>query len=148
MVRVVGREHVAFVELVDPEVLESEAHRQRRGEHELRDAHRQRGEPALGVEDRRVALVALVQDRRGRRARHVRGHLEADGLHRAPDHLGRDLVDGGALVEATPMAGELDEIDVHDGLSWLLRGSWMASGGAPNLTPTSRISYPSAVGER
>jgi hypothetical protein len=68
VVRVVGREYVALVELVDPEVLEREAHRQRGGEHELGDPHRQRGEAALGVEDRRVALVALVEDRRSRGA--------------------------------------------------------------------------------
>ena len=58
VVRVVGDEHVALAELVDAEELEREAHRQRRGEHELRDADRQRGEPALRVEDGGVALVA------------------------------------------------------------------------------------------
>ena len=54
MVGVVGDEDVALVELVDAEELEREAHRQRGREHELRDADRQRGEPALCVED--VAL--------------------------------------------------------------------------------------------
>ena len=52
VVRVVGDEHVALAELVDAEELEREAHRQRRREHELRDADRQRGEAALRVEDR------------------------------------------------------------------------------------------------
>ena len=52
VVRVVGDEHVALAELVGAEELEREAHRQRRREHELRDADRQRGEPALRVEDR------------------------------------------------------------------------------------------------
>ena len=46
------------------------------------------------VEDRGVALVALVEDRCGRGPRHVRRHLEADGLHRRADHLGGDRVDG------------------------------------------------------
>ena len=94
VVRVVGDEHVALAELVDAEELEREAHRQRRREHELRDADRQRGEAALRVEDRGVALVRLVEDRRGRGARHVRGHLEADGLHAAADDLGGDRIDG------------------------------------------------------
>ena len=67
VVRVVGHEHVALTELGRAEEVEGEAHRQCRGEHELRDAHRQRGEAAAGVEDRGVALVALVQDRRGGR---------------------------------------------------------------------------------
>ena len=113
VVRVVGDEHVALAELVDAEELEREAHRQRRGEHELRDPDRQRGEPALRVEDRRVALVALVEDRRRGGARHVGGHLEADGLHRAPDDLGGDLVDGRRLAQPAPAPGQLHQIHVH-----------------------------------
>ena len=113
MVRVVGHEHVALAELVDPEEVEGEAHREGRGEHELGDADAQGGQPALAVEDGGVALVGLVQDRRGGRARDVHGHLEADRLHRAPDDLGGDRVDGAAHHEAVPRPGQCLQIDVH-----------------------------------
>ena len=112
VVRVVGDEDVTLAELVAPEELEREPNGQRRREHELGDADRQRREAPLAVEDRGVALVALVQDRRGGGARHVGGHLEADGLHRATDDLGGDRVDARVLAEAPAAAGKLDQVDV------------------------------------
>ena len=45
------------------------------------------------VEDRRVALVGLVEDRRRRRERDVRRHLVGDRLHRAADDLGGHRID-------------------------------------------------------
>ena len=60
--------------------------------HELRDAHRQRREPAARVEHGGVALVRLVQDRRRRGERDVGRHLEGDRLHVAADDLGGDRV--------------------------------------------------------
>ena len=103
VVRVVGDDHVTRVQLVAEEV-DREPHRQCRAQHELRDADRQRGEAAVSVEDRRVALVALVQDRRRRGARHERRHLEAHRLHRGADDLGRDLIDGVLLAHAVSLA--------------------------------------------
>ena len=96
VVGIVGDEHVAGVELTFEE-LETEPDRQRRAQHELRDADRESGEASLRVEDRGVPLVALIQDRRRRRVRHERGHLEADGLHRRADHLRRDGIDLGCV---------------------------------------------------
>ena len=112
VVRVVGDEHVALVELVDAEEVEREPHRQGRREHELWDADRQRGQAARRVEHGGVALVRLVEDRRGGGARHVLRHLEAHRLHAAPDHLGGHGVDGARLGQARPAAGEANEIDV------------------------------------
>ncbi len=113
VVRVVGDEDVAFVELFDAEELEREAHRQRGGEHELRDADRQRGEAAPRVEHRGVALVRLIEDRRGRGAGDVLGHLEADGLHAAPDDLGGHEIDGRRIGDAAPATGEPHQVDVR-----------------------------------
>ena len=50
--------------------------------------------PAVRVEDGRVALVGLVEDRCRGGPRDVGGHLEADGLHRRPDDRGGHGVDG------------------------------------------------------
>ena len=58
VVRIVGDEHVALAELVDTEELEREPDGQRGGEHELWDAHAQRGQPSASVEHGGVALVA------------------------------------------------------------------------------------------
>ena len=112
VVRVVRDEHVALTELVRAEQLEGEAHRERGREHELRDADGQCGQPALRVEDRRVAFVALVEDRRRRGARDVHRHLEADGLHRAPDHLGGDLIDARRGAQPAPTSRQLHQIHV------------------------------------
>jgi hypothetical protein len=57
VVGVVGHEHVALPELLDPEEVEGEAHRQRGREHELRDPHRQCGERPWA--SRMVALRSL-----------------------------------------------------------------------------------------
>ena len=92
VIRIVGDDHVAGLQLVAEEV-DGETHRQRRRQHELRDPDRERGEAAVTVEDRGVALVALVEDRGGRGARHERRHLEAHRLHPGADDLGRDLID-------------------------------------------------------
>ena len=92
VIRIVRDDHVAGLQLVGEE-LDCEANGQRGGQHELRDADRQRGEPPLTVEDRRVAFVALVQDRGRRGARDERRHFEAHRLHRGPDDLGGDLID-------------------------------------------------------
>ena len=116
MVRVVRDEHVAFAELVDTEELEREAHRQRRGEHELRDADRQRREAAPRVEHGGVALVRLVEDRGGGGTGDVLGHLEADRLHAAADDLGGHEVDGGRIGDAAPASGEAHQVDVRHGL--------------------------------
>ena len=113
VVRVVGHEDVALAELVDAEEVEGEAHRQRRGQHELRDADAERGEPALAVEDGGVALVGLVEDRRGGRPRDVHRHLEADGLHGPADDLGGHRVDGTVHHEAVPGSCQCLQIDVH-----------------------------------
>ncbi len=94
-VRVVGDEHVTGIQLAFEE-LQAEAHRERRRQHELGDPHRERGEPAAAVEDRRVAFVRLVQDRGRGGPRHERRHLEADRLHPRPDHLRGDRVEGRA----------------------------------------------------
>src|SRR4030095_3702725 len=53
--------------------------------------------------------VALVQDRSGGRERDVGGHLVGDRLHRPPDHLDRDGIDGGASFAAPErsLAGSL-----------------------------------------
>ncbi len=113
VVRVVGDEHVALAELVDAEEVEREAHREGRRQHELRDADAQRREPAAGVEHGRVALVRLVEDRRGRGAAHVRGHLEAHRLHAAADDLRGDDVDLRIIEGPRSGLGELDEVDGH-----------------------------------
>ena len=104
VVRIVGDQHVAVVEAVRPEELDREAHRQRRRQHELRDADGERRELPAAVEDRRVALVRLVQDRRRGRQAHVRRHLVADGLERPEDDLGGDRV-GRAGRPARPARG-------------------------------------------
>ena len=138
MVRVVGDEHVALAELVDAEELEREAHRQRRREHELRDADRQRGEAARRVEDRRVALVRLVEDRRGRGARHVLRHLEADGLHAAADDLGGDGIDGVRRRRAGPASGQANEIDVGHGVPhWTRRWIENLTSVSDSVTPAT-----------
>ena len=100
VVRVVARDDVAFLEPIVPEELQRELDRAHRRQHELRDADRQRSEPALPVHDRRVALVRLVEDRRRCRARHVDRHLERDRFERATDHFRGDRIDlhGRALL--------------------------------------------------
>ena len=118
VVRVVGDEDVARPELVDAEEVEREAHRQGRGEHELRDADRQRRQAALGVDDRGVALVRLVEDRRRGRARDVGRHLPAHRLHRPADDLGGDGIDGDVGGQTTPVACQFDQIDVHRKSPW------------------------------
>ncbi len=117
VVRVVGDEDITFAELLDTEELEREAHREGRRQHELRDADRQGREPAARVEDRGVALVRLVQDRRGRGARHVLRHLEAHRLHAAPDDLGGHEVDGGRFGDPAPATREANQVDVRHVLS-------------------------------
>jgi hypothetical protein len=57
VVGVVADEHVALAPFLRGEEVQGEAHRQRGGEHELRDADRQRGEPPR--ESRTVALRSL-----------------------------------------------------------------------------------------
>ncbi len=94
VVGVVRDQHVAVEEAVLAEELDGEAHRQRGREHELRDADGQRGELPARVEDRGVALVRLVQDRRRGGEAHVRRHLVADGLERPEDDLAGDRVGG------------------------------------------------------
>ena len=113
VVRVVGDEHVALVELLGAEEVEREAHRQRGCEHELRDADRERREPAACVEHGCVAFVRLIQDGCGRGARDVFRHLEAHGLHAAPDDLGGDGIDGGRGGNTAAAAGEPNEVDVR-----------------------------------
>jgi hypothetical protein len=93
VVGVVAQEHVAVVPLLRPEELEREAHGQRRLEHELGDADAEGGEAPPRVEDRRVALVGLVEDRRHRGPAHEHRHLEADGLHGGADDGSRHGVD-------------------------------------------------------
>ena len=56
-------EYVAVPEALFVEQLERKANRQRGREHELRNSHRQRDQASAAVEDGRVALVGLVQDR-------------------------------------------------------------------------------------
>ena len=113
VVRVVADEDVARAELLFTEIGEGEADRQRARQHELGDAHREGGEAPLAVEDRAVALVGLVEDGRGGGATDVGRHLPAHRLHRPPDDLGGDGVDGGAFRQLPPVSGELDQIDVH-----------------------------------
>ena len=115
VVRVVGDEHVAFAELVDAEELECEPDRQGRGEHELRDADRERGEPAGRVEDRRVALVRLVENRCGGGTRHVLRHLEADGLHAAADDFRGHGIHCMRRREPAATSGQANKIDVGHG---------------------------------
>ena len=55
----VREQHVAIVQPLAREEVEGEAHRQGRGEHELRYPHRQCGEPAPRVEDGREWDAAL-----------------------------------------------------------------------------------------
>ncbi len=66
VVRVIGDDHITGLQLV-AEKIDGEADREGAGQHELGDADRERGQAAFGVEDRGVALVGLVQDRRRRR---------------------------------------------------------------------------------
>jgi len=113
VIGVVGHEDVTLVELVDAQEVEGEAHRERRGQHELRDADAQGGQPAPAVEDGGVALVGLIEDRRGGRPRDEHGHLEADRLEGAPDGLRRDRVDRPARPEARPRSGQCLQVDVH-----------------------------------
>ncbi len=113
VVRVVRDEHVAFVELLGTEELEREAHGQRGGEHELRDADRQCGQAAPRVEHGGVALVRLIEDRGRGGTGDVLGHLETDGLHSAPDHLGRHEIDGRRIRDAAPATGEPYQVDVR-----------------------------------
>src|SRR5206468_8966644 len=82
------------------EELDREAHRQGRGEHELRDADAECGELPGAVEDGCVALVRLVENGRGGREAHVRRHLVADGLEGTEDDLGGDGVGGGGAPGA------------------------------------------------
>ncbi len=113
MVRIVADVHVALAELAHTEKLEREADGQGRCQHELRDPDRQRDQPALTVKDGGVALVGLVEDRGGRRARDVGRHLPADRLHRPADDLGRDRINGDVGGQPTAVASELYEVDVH-----------------------------------
>jgi len=92
VIGVVCDQDVAFEEAVLAEELHGEAHRQRGREHELRDADGERRELPAGVQDGRVALVRLVQDRRGGRQADVRRHLVADGLERPEDDLAGDRI--------------------------------------------------------
>ena len=101
VVRVVGDDHVAGLELVAEEV-DGEPDGQGARQHELRDADRERGQAALRVEDRGVALVGLVQDRRRRRPGHVGRHFEADGLHGRSDDLCCDEIDLAGLRHGSP----------------------------------------------
>ena len=119
VVGVVGEDHVPVGEAVLTEEVQGEAHRQRRTQHELRNARAQGGEPSLPVHDRGVALVRLVEDRRRGGQADVGGHLDAGGLHRPADDLGGHRVDVGrppALRRPPPRFGELGQ--VH----WLLHG--------------------------
>ena len=101
VVRVVGDDHVAGLQLVAEEV-DGEADGKGARQHELGDADRECGQPALGVEDRGVPLVGLVQDRRRRRAGHVGRHFEADRLHGRSDDLCCDEIDLGGLRHGSP----------------------------------------------
>jgi hypothetical protein len=100
VVGIVAEEDVTLEEAVPPEELEREADRQGAREHELRDPHGQRGEAAARVEDGRVPLVRLVQDRGRRGQRDVGRHLEGDRLHRSPDDPRGDRVDAGRRTSA------------------------------------------------
>ena len=113
VVRIVGGEHVAGPPLVLLEEVEGKPDRQGRGQHELGDADTERGEPAVAVEDGGVALVGLVEDRRGRSPRHVGGHLEADGLHRVADDLCGDGVDLALGVQAVAMGRQGHAVGRH-----------------------------------
>ncbi|CAB4816318.1 unannotated protein [freshwater metagenome] len=92
VVGVVGHEDIAGVQ-VAVEELAGEADRQRGGEHELGNADGQRCEAPVAGEDGGIALVRLIQDRRGGGARHIGGHLETDRLHRRQHDGGRDRID-------------------------------------------------------
>ena len=78
--RIVRQDHISRIQIPFEE-LAGEPDRQGRREHELRDPHRQRGQSAVRVEDGRIALVGLIQDRCRRRPGDVCRHLETDCLH-------------------------------------------------------------------
>ena len=110
VVGIVRDQDVPGKQAVLAEELDCEAHRQRGRQHELRDADGERRELPRRVENRRVPLVRLVQDRRRRGERDVRRHLVGDGLHRAADHLGGHRIDAAGLPHAThhgPLAAGL-----------------------------------------
>ena len=106
VVGVVGDQHVAVVEPARPEELEREADGEGGGEHELRDADAERRERARAIQDGRVALVRLVQDRRRRGETHVGRHLVGDRLHGAADDLGGDGVEPSAQARRAGRAHE------------------------------------------
>ena len=99
VLRIVADEDVARAPVVGRAVLEPVANGQRRDEQQLGDPDGKARQPARAVEDRGVALVALVDDRGRGAAPEVGRDLVADGLEGPAHDARRDGIDGGRRRE-------------------------------------------------
>src|SRR5262244_3216375 len=115
-VGVIAHEYVAGAPVVGLEVLQSITHQQRRYEQQLGSTDGHRCKAAMRVENAAVALVGLVDDRRGGGAPQVRRRFEAYCLEGTSNDSGSHRIDRDAGWEWRTLCGQLSvQLERHRG---------------------------------